>query len=1043
MLITRVTLENIKSYRRATVSLGRGTTAIRGHNGAGKSTLVEAIGFALFDSLSYNRNQFVREGEKAGRVVVSFVSAHDDRLYEVERRCTLTGSGAWFVFDPELRSRAAEGKDDVTAFLRRHLGVESSVTLPALFNDAIAVQQGTFTADFVQTAALRKKKFDTLLQIEDYRKAAETLRDTERYLREAVAGHDRTIERLTAQTGDLDLWRAGRAELQAAYMSLAEQVERLQAEQVEVLKRCEAAKAQQAALEQLDRERERRYNTWQMVQDRARRAQEDAERTAAAQAICARTRADFERHLSAKAAHEQAHNDENAANALRIDMSRAEQAIQAATAAIAGIRRRIEEAEQAARERDRLAPLVERQQQLEEQRAAALQAQERLTAYQKERAQIADEIQKAQAAMQQIDAEIARLEALADLAALHATGKEALDALKVQAATLAERRRTRTALAGQLARQQQRAGDAQRAAEAAAQQVAQVRALIPEARGLDAAEHELALLDKTIGGLQADIDHADSSLHASLGGACPFLKEPCQNMARHGMSSLEDYFGDQIAQYTDAILQHQRQREMLLPNVQRLRGLQARVDRLSELEAAAQTTQTEAQRSQAEVAQLQASLAEIDTAQDDAANLQGRIKEAERLANESEKAERDHAQLPMQQKQRARTAEVLDRHIKRLAERDAAIAAEQERVSWLAALDADLQALGNPRRHYTECETRARQLDAIRGEMAQQEKQLQAAQKRLGEAQRGLEPYHDLKERIEMLQATLKQTQAAHEDYLRHEAEARRAPETQQLAAAALAAAQEAEAAFNGARVAFEAAQAAFDQAAFERDQQRKGELEGELAGLAERQKHHRRDIATLDQQIAEAEGRLAELRAAQAAREETDATLSLLSYCRDTIKEAGPFVMRAWLQRISGEANRIFGEIIGDRAATLSWQDDYDIVLRVGANERQFAQLSGGEQMSAALAVRLALLHKLTRSTMVIFDEPTQSMDGERRANLAEQIRRVRDFDQVIVISHDDTFEEGLDAVVWVQKDDGESRIDGGRHAPPLALPAFSLSAE
>ena len=152
---------------------------------------------------------------------------------------------------------------------------------------------------------------------------------------------------------------------------------------------------------------------------------------------------------------------------------------------------------------------------------------------------------------------------------------------------------------------------------------------------------------------------------------------------------------------------------------------------------------------------------------------------------------------------------------------------------------------------------------------------------------------------------------------------------------------------------------------------------------------------------------------------------------------------MRAWLQRISGEANRIFGEIIGDRAATLSWQDDYDIVLRVGANERHFAQLSGGEQMSAALAVRLALLHRLTRSTLVIFDEPTQNMDGARRANLADQIRRVRDFEQVLVISHDDTFEEGLDSVIWVQKDDGASRIESEQHAA-LTMPSLlALNAE
>src|SRR5690348_18465039 len=48
--ITNVVLDNIKSYRHASIPLGLGTVAVRGHNGAGKSTLVEAIGYALFRS---------------------------------------------------------------------------------------------------------------------------------------------------------------------------------------------------------------------------------------------------------------------------------------------------------------------------------------------------------------------------------------------------------------------------------------------------------------------------------------------------------------------------------------------------------------------------------------------------------------------------------------------------------------------------------------------------------------------------------------------------------------------------------------------------------------------------------------------------------------------------------------------------------------------------------------------------------------------------------------------------------------------------------
>ena len=106
MRITRVQLENIKSYRRVSVPLGAGTIAIRGQNGAGKSTLVEAIGFALFDALNYDQAQFVREGERSGTVTVTFVSALDDREYQAVRRC---GSAAsWYIYDPDLAGRVVE-----------------------------------------------------------------------------------------------------------------------------------------------------------------------------------------------------------------------------------------------------------------------------------------------------------------------------------------------------------------------------------------------------------------------------------------------------------------------------------------------------------------------------------------------------------------------------------------------------------------------------------------------------------------------------------------------------------------------------------------------------------------------------------------------------------------------------------------------------------------------------------------------------------------------------------------------------------------------
>ncbi|HLL75855.1 MAG TPA: SbcC/MukB-like Walker B domain-containing protein, partial [Pyrinomonadaceae bacterium] len=137
--------------------------------------------------------------------------------------------------------------------------------------------------------------------------------------------------------------------------------------------------------------------------------------------------------------------------------------------------------------------------------------------------------------------------------------------------------------------------------------------------------------------------------------------------------------------------------------------------------------------------------------------------------------------------------------------------------------------------------------------------------------------------------------------------------------------------------------------------------------------------------------------------------------FVRDTLKKAGPEVTKSYVAHISVEANQLFREITGEAGHTLRWTSDYEIVVEEAGHERSFVSLSGGEQMAAALAVRLALLKQLSDIRIAFFDEPTVNMDAERRERLAQQIGQVRHFDQLFVISHDDTFEETVDHVVML----------------------------
>ncbi|MDT5272911.1 MAG: repair protein SbcC/Rad50, partial [Acidobacteriota bacterium] len=153
--------------------------------------------------------------------------------------------------------------------------------------------------------------------------------------------------------------------------------------------------------------------------------------------------------------------------------------------------------------------------------------------------------------------------------------------------------------------------------------------------------------------------------------------------------------------------------------------------------------------------------------------------------------------------------------------------------------------------------------------------------------------------------------------------------------------------------------------------------------------------------------------------RDRLDELHQATDFIRDTLRKAGPLVTESYLYNISIDANQLYREITGEGGRALRWTKDYDIMLEEDGHERSFISLSGGEQMVAALSVRLALLKQLSDIRVAFFDEPTVNMDAERRERLAQQIGQVRDFDQLFVISHDDTFEQTVDHVVTVAREE------------------------
>jgi DNA repair protein SbcC/Rad50 len=150
-----------------------------------------------------------------------------------------------------------------------------------------------------------------------------------------------------------------------------------------------------------------------------------------------------------------------------------------------------------------------------------------------------------------------------------------------------------------------------------------------------------------------------------------------------------------------------------------------------------------------------------------------------------------------------------------------------------------------------------------------------------------------------------------------------------------------------------------------------------------------------------------------------------LVKFLRNRVfRNVSGFLSERFREEISQRANRIY-RIIAEVDEELAWGDNYQIVLRDMVDgelrERADDQLSGGQTMSAVVALRLAMLQTIG-ARIAFFDEPTSNLDATRRENLAHAFRAIdvgkeevteHWYDQLFLISHDVAFTEVTDQIL------------------------------
>jgi len=212
-----------------------------------------------------------------------------------------------------------------------------------------------------------------------------------------------------------------------------------------------------------------------------------------------------------------------------------------------------------------------------------------------------------------------------------------------------------------------------------------------------------------------------------------------------------------------------------------------------------------------------------------------------------------------------------------------------------------------------------------------------------------------------------------------------------------------------------------FDNEKFLNSEKRKNELNNSIKVIEGTIKTHGKRISEIDTKFKTLEDKERELND----MEEDIKNLNDMKQFSETMRiwynEIGPKITEVLLKKINGLASEIYRDLMDVETTQLIWEKDYNVKILTSNNEKNFHQLSGGEQMAAALSVRLAILKILTNVDFAFFDEPTINLDKERRISLAKCIQKIKGFRQIFVISHDDTFEENAENMIKFTKDDSE----------------------
>ncbi len=1078
MRIVSVELRNIKSYGdpACSIQFRPGVNLIWGENGSGKTTILEAIGFALFGALELDLKQFRRKGENEGEVILT-LEGTDERCYRVIRK--IRASADLEIRDLETNLKISKTREDAQKWLSQAIGVEFAGFGKTLFENVLGVSQGRMVESFLQTAGVRRGIFEPILKLEGYEQTWEYLGKAQTDLAGRVTAAKTKAARLEGQLDPLPGLKEEIEGLQKQIREDEEAYEQLCSALQDQESALDVLEQQRKSLEQLDTQIALALGTVESGKKALETAEAERNQSAEAARVLEECQDGFQSYQKATADLarfdlQRAEREKLNRELQEIEKRRAKLSVQ-----LAGIEDQLDDVAVAERKITELEPLAQQQRKLEksvtekqqetEKRQQALEAQARLAIEQQmletqlqqiqsglaRRGEVATELQKKQSDLGQLLPILERLsrEAAGMQQELHQANQE-LHQLEMKIQALEFLKKQQAEKTSELERHRQERKKIQ-------------EEMLERTRVLETIENENRVIEEEQGRLAraqsdqktaereiAQLEERRALLHQVETAECPVCKKPLE---AHEAADIEAEFEREITGQQERLLSAKSvekeakksaddHKSVLISLNQKLMKL-ATPENQQQIEAKIAQLDDELQKLQQEidvegtlpgqiagkkdqVEEIRKKISSLETTQGE------RIQEREGLDREIALLNNELQNLP-QPGQAEHLQKAIEECIREAAEQGKLVGLLQSAPEALRKAQEELVQLGNPIGLQAEQRGIANQRPALEKNRSDLHGLFQSQEPLRNTLLEDLQAYAGLDALIKQASAHSEEHKPRYIRYLENQQAAAALQQRQEKLSSLLDAQQAAENKLQGLQDKLREGKAAFD------------EVQHRTLLEAVREKHQRRiSIETrVKLQKEQAETKQKQLENLLQTQVEFDTTQKevarleklskTLAFVRDSIRKAGPQIARRRVQAVSYGANRIFRQILlstssdggangGSDPGTLNWDNTYEVTVRRSGDDLVFKQLSGGEKMAAAIAIRIALLSQMTSNLRLLFlDEPTANMDDARRNQLAEQITRLEGLNQLFVITHDDAFERSAHHVLQVFKHNDVSTVD------------------